>query len=109
MFNGDLPARAKVNQMVNHNGYYCCSVCLFKGRRCDPPCGYHTLYKWEDFIQTQPRQRSQEHINACAQRIDSTNKKIFGIIGVSPISSVISIPQQSVFDYFHLVFEIHFR
>ncbi|CAF4153181.1 unnamed protein product [Rotaria sp. Silwood2] len=109
LFNGDLPARAKVNRMVNHNGFYACSRCLFEGERCLYPCGNHTIYKWEDFVRTAPRQRTQEHINVCAQQIDSVNKNIYGVIGVSPISSIISIPQQSVFDYFHLVFEIHFR
>ncbi|CAF2985812.1 unnamed protein product, partial [Rotaria sp. Silwood2] len=63
LFNGDLPARAKVNRMVNHNGFYACSRCLFEGERCLYPCGNHTIYKWEDFVRTAPRQRTQEHIN----------------------------------------------
>ncbi|CAF1229297.1 unnamed protein product, partial [Rotaria sordida] len=63
LFNGDLPARAKVNRMVNHNGFYACSRCLFEGERCLYPCRNHTIYKWEDFVRTAPRQRTQEHIN----------------------------------------------
>jgi hypothetical protein len=109
LFAGDLPARSKVNQMVNHNGYFCCSKCLFEGSRCSAPCGYHTLYKWKDFIRARPQQRTQAHINMCAQQITPANEKIYGVLGISPLFSLISIPQQSIFDYFHLVFEIHFR
>ncbi|CAF1297369.1 unnamed protein product [Rotaria magnacalcarata] len=109
LFSGDLPARAKVNQLSNHNGYYACSMCLFQGRRCLRPCGYHTLYRWVDFIQAPQKQRTQEHINICSKRLDHVNKNLFGVIGISPISSILSIPQQSTFDYFHLVLEVHFR
>jgi hypothetical protein len=109
LFAGDLPARSKVNQMVNHNGFYACSRCLIEGRRCSDGCGYHTLYKWKDFVQTQPRQRTDAHINKCAQQAALVKDKVYGVVGISPLSSLISIPRQSVFDYFHLVFEIHFR
>ncbi|CAF1371378.1 unnamed protein product [Rotaria sordida] len=48
-------------------------------------------------------------MNLCAQQINSVNKIVFGVVGVSPLASILSIPQQSTFDYFHLVLEIHFR
>ena len=106
---GDLPARAKCNQLVNHNGFYACSRCLFNGSRCPQPCGNHTLYKWIDFIRRPQQERTQKHINICARRISVVNKNVFGVIGISPLSSILSISDQSTFDYFHLVLEIHFQ
>ncbi|CAF1331125.1 unnamed protein product [Adineta steineri] len=109
LFSGDFPARAKCNQLVNHNGYYACKKCLFKGSRCPAPCTKHTLYKWIDFIRRPQQQRTQQHINTCARQISTTNHNVFGVIGQSPLSSILSIPDQSTFDYFHLVLEIHLR
>lgn len=106
---GDFPARAKCNQLVNHNGYYACSRCLFVGSRCPKPCAHHTLYKWIDFIRKPQQQRTQQHINICAQQISVVKKNVFGVIGVSPLSSILSIPDQSTLDYLHLVLEIHFQ
>jgi hypothetical protein len=109
LFTGDFPARSKCNQQVNHNGFFACSRCLFRGSRCAPPCSRHTLYKWEDFVRDPPQQRTQYHINQCALRLNPTDNNIFGILGLSPLSAIISIPDQSTFDYFHLVSEVHFR
>ncbi|CAF3953082.1 unnamed protein product [Rotaria sordida] len=109
LITGDFPARSKCNRLVNHNGFYACSRCLFEGTRCSSPCGNHTLYRWTDFILTPQAQRTQEHMNLCAQQINSVNKIVFGVAGTSPLASILSIPQQSTFDYFHLVLEIHFR
>jgi hypothetical protein len=106
---GDFPARARCNQLVNHNGFYACSRCLFEGSRCPQPCTNHTLYKWTDFTRRPQQQRTQKHINTCAQQVTSVNKNVFGVLGRSPLSSVLSIPDQSTFDYFHLVLEVHFR
>ncbi|CAF1206432.1 unnamed protein product [Rotaria sordida] len=97
LFTGDFPARAKCNQLVSHNGFYACSRCLFDGLRCSKPCGKHTLYKWTDFIQRPQKQRTQQHINTCAQQISAVNTNVFGVIGISPLSSVLSIPDQSTY------------
>lgn len=109
LITGDLPARAKINQLVNHNGFFACSICLFRGIRCRSPCKRHTLYRWSDFINFPQQQRTQEHMNLCAEQINDSNKNVFGVVGISPFASILSIPQQSTFDYFHLVLEIHFR
>ncbi|CAF4427093.1 unnamed protein product [Rotaria sp. Silwood2] len=102
-------SKSKCNRLVNHNGFYACSRCLFQGTRCSSPCGNHTLYRWTDFILTPQAQRTQEHMNLCAQQINFANKIVFGVTGALPLASILSIPQQSTFDYFHLVLEIHFR
>ena len=109
LITGDLPAQAKCNKLVNRNGFYACSRCLFGGVRCSKPCNKHILYKWVDFIRTPQPQRTQEHMISCAQQINHVNKSVFGVLGISPLSSIVSIPHQSTFDYFHLVLEIHFR
>ncbi len=89
LFTGDFPARAKCNQLINHNGYYACSRCLFEGVRCPDPCTNHTLYKWADFIQRPQQQRTQKHINICAQQTTEVNHNVFGVTGISPLSPVL--------------------
>ncbi|CAF1171682.1 unnamed protein product [Adineta steineri] len=106
---GDLPARSKCNALNHHNGFYACSRCLMEGVRCAAPCKYHTLYRWSDFTSSPPPRRTQEHINYCVKQIQSSNEYLFGVTGISPLFSLISVPTQSVFDYFHLVLEIHLR
>ncbi|CAF2017626.1 unnamed protein product, partial [Rotaria magnacalcarata] len=109
LISGDLPARSKFSRLVSHNGFFACSRCLIQGVRCQRPCARHTLYRWSDFIQLQPPERTQEHINECVQQINLSNKILFGVLGRSPLSSLLSIPKQSTFDYFHLILEIHLR
>ncbi|CAF1501219.1 unnamed protein product [Rotaria magnacalcarata] len=109
LISGDLPARSKFSRLVSHNGFFACSRCLIQGVRCQRPRARHTLYRWSDFIQLQPPERTQEHINECVQQINLSNKILFGVLGRSPLSSLLSIPKQSTFDYFHLILEIHLR
>ncbi|CAF4375535.1 unnamed protein product, partial [Rotaria magnacalcarata] len=66
--------------------------CLIQGVRCQRPRARHTLYRWSDFIQLQPPERTQEHINECVQQINLSNKILFGVLGRSPLSSLLSIP-----------------
>ena len=109
LISGDLPARSKCNQLVSHNGYYSCSRCLMKGWRCPRPCGRHTLYRWIDFVHSPPPPRTPEHINECVKRSYVSNENLFGVVGFSPLFSLLSVPKQSTFDYFHLVLEVNFR
>lgn len=109
LMSGDLPARSKCNKLNGHNGYFACSRCLLEGRRCSPPCNRHTVYRWIDFHRHRPVHRTQEHINECADLLRTNGTIHFGVLGSSPLSSIISIPIQSTFDYFHLALEIHLR
>jgi hypothetical protein len=109
LISGDLPARSKCNQLTQHNGYFACSRCLMKGVRCPEPCTYHTLYRWSDFSRSPPQRRTQKHIDECVEQINRSKEASYGVIGVSPLFSLISVPKQSTFDYFHLVLEIHLR
>ncbi|CAF1604822.1 unnamed protein product, partial [Didymodactylos carnosus] len=105
---GDLPARSKCNKLNSHNGFYSCTKCLLKGEKCRH-CN-RMLYKYKDFQKLRVKDRTQEHINACVRLIEKKNNKNykpFGVIAKSALSDVISIPNQSVYDYFHLCLEIH--
>ncbi|CAM4771130.1 unnamed protein product [Rotaria magnacalcarata] len=69
----------------------------------------HTLFPWERFRGDPPKRRTQQHISECIRQIELSTKsdKIFGIISRSPLSTVLSMPDQIPFDYFHLCYEIH--
>ena len=106
---GDMPARSKFNQMIRYNGFYACSCCKFPERRCR--CSKHTVYTWNDFFEKAPRLRTRSNINEhCLNlALNCTPKSRFRVVGDSPLSSIISIPNQSNMDYFYLVLEVHFR
>ena len=130
---GDLPARAKCNSLNSHTGFYACSRCLFRGVRCQEH--RHTLYPWNDFVRDSPALRTKDHIDDCVKIIERSTKsepsvlslflklyekvrltnsfiifseeRPYGVIGRSPLSKIISLPEQSVFDYFHICLKIH--
>ncbi|CAF3701611.1 unnamed protein product [Rotaria sp. Silwood1] len=109
LMSGDLPARAKCNKLNGHNGFFACSRCLLEGRRCASPCKRHTLYRWSDYLPYRHISRTQEHINQYAQQVSGNIRTSYGVLGPSPISSILSIPLQSTLDYFHLALEVHLR
>ncbi|CAF1489142.1 unnamed protein product [Adineta ricciae] len=53
--------------------------------------------------------RTQARINdqSFALSLDRANNSYVGVIGISPLASLISIPKQSNMDYFHLTLEVH--
>ena len=65
----------------------------------------HILYTWSNYSRLEPDLRTQDHIDACALRAELSGKTLHGVHGPSPLSRVISIPDQCVYDYFHLIFE----
>ena len=107
LFVGDLPARSKCSCINSHLGYHACSHCLFSGVRCDKH--KHTLYPWSEFRSQRPRRRTQTHIFQCIKDIEKSRnlKNSYGVISLSPLFTIISIPDQMPFDYFHLCYEIH--
>ncbi|CAF2853088.1 unnamed protein product [Rotaria sp. Silwood2] len=107
LMTGDLPARAKCNKLNSYNGFYACSRCLIEGRRCASPCKQHTLYRWLDYLPCRHLSRTQEHINQCVLLVSGDSRTSYGVLGSSPISSILSIPLQSTLDYFHLALEVH--
>ncbi|CAF3384668.1 unnamed protein product [Rotaria sp. Silwood2] len=101
----DLPGRAKISCLNGHSGFYACGNCLLEGIRCLHH--QHTLYTWLHYSRIEPDLRTQYHIDACALQAELSGKKYYGVHRSSPLSRVLSIPDQCVYDYFHLIFEGH--
>ncbi|CAF4397154.1 unnamed protein product, partial [Rotaria magnacalcarata] len=104
---GDLPARAKINRLNGPTGYFACTRCLFRGVRCEEH--KRTLYSWNEFARDVPSARTKEQIEYCVSNINNNSKteRPFGVISSSPLSKIISIPEQSLPDYFHICSKIH--
>ncbi|CAF3867536.1 unnamed protein product, partial [Rotaria sp. Silwood1] len=104
---GDLPGRSKYSLLSGHTGYFSCTRCLLKGTHCD--IHRHILYSWREYQETRSEPRTQENIDYCVSLIATSKTKIrpFGVLGESPLSTILSIPTQCVFDYFHVCLKIH--
>ena len=109
LFTGDFPTRSKCSQLINHNGYFACSHCLFRGSRYTH---YHAHgirdTNRKVFIRDPRQQRTQSHINHCVHPLNSVEKSVFGIVESTPLSTTVSVPEQAASHYFHLVLEAHF-
>ncbi|CAF3413525.1 unnamed protein product [Rotaria socialis] len=104
---GDFPARSKFNSLSGHAGYFACSRCLINGVRCK--AHQHILYTWLEYRTKCPVERTDENMNISFDLIETSRKTIRpnGAIGKSPLCSILSIPKQSVFDYFHTCLKVH--
>ncbi|CAF1397640.1 unnamed protein product [Rotaria sordida] len=62
------------------------------------------MFSWREYQATRPEPRTEENIEYCVSLIAASKKKIrpFGVLGKSPLSTILSIPTQCVFDYFHI-------
>ncbi|CAF4245594.1 unnamed protein product [Rotaria sp. Silwood2] len=99
---GDLPGRSKYSLLSGHTDYFSCTRCLLEGTHCN--IHRHILYSWHEYQTTCPEPRTQENIDNCVNLIEvsKTNIRSFGVLGKSPLSTILSIPTQCVFDYFHI-------
>ncbi|CAF2041896.1 unnamed protein product [Rotaria magnacalcarata] len=104
---GDFPARSKFNLLSGHAGYFACSRCLINGVRCK--AHQHILYTWLEYRTKCPVERTDENMHISFDLIETSRKTIRpnGVIGKSPLCSILSIPKQSVFDYFHTCLKVH--
>ena len=104
---GDLPARSKYNLLSGHTGYFSCTRCLLEGTHCD--IHRHIFYSWIEYQTTRPEPRTQQNIDYCVSLIEKSKSKIrpYGVLGKSPLSTILSIPTQSVFDYFYICLKVH--
>ncbi|CAF4012972.1 unnamed protein product, partial [Rotaria sordida] len=99
---GDLPGRSKYSLLSGHTGYFSCTRCLLEGTHCN--IHRHIMFSWREYQATRPEPRTEENIEYCVSLIAASKKKIrpFGVLGKSPLSTILSIPTQCVFDYFHI-------
>ncbi|CAF1388883.1 unnamed protein product [Rotaria sordida] len=104
---GDLPGRSKYSLLSGHTGYFSCTRCLLEGTHCN--IHRHIMFSWREYQATRPEPRTEENIEYCVSLIAASKKKIrpFGVLGKSPLSTILSIPTQCVFDYFHVCLKVH--
>ncbi|CAF5038691.1 unnamed protein product, partial [Rotaria magnacalcarata] len=90
---GDFPARSKFNLLSGHAGYFACSRCLINGVRCK--AHQHILYTWLEYRTKCPVERTDENMHISFDLIETSRKTIRpnGVIGKSPLCSILSIPK----------------
>lgn len=98
--------------MMAHNGYYACRICEIEGaydsrnRTCS--------YTWSSFAQTYPAFRTKDRFELCLKEVErleargEKNINVRGVKAISPLNTIIFIPTQAVYDYFHLSLEVSF-
>ncbi|CAF1527713.1 unnamed protein product [Rotaria magnacalcarata] len=105
----DGPGQSKVTEMTSYNGYFACRVCEFRGtyEARDGTCSY----SWSSYIRTRPPFRTKDRFESCLKEVErlktrgSQDINVFGLKGISPLNEIIFIPNQAVYDYFHLSLE----
>lgn len=93
-FIADSPARSKVCNSIQFNGYYGCIKCMHPGTCLNKVILYPNL----DNIKL----RTNENYNLQVEKAIVNNCCFEGIKGSSYISNWITIPDNVIFDYMHL-------
>lgn len=99
----DLPARAKILNMMNFNSYYSCSYCLSKGTAVKNIRGTTSTVR-HLFCEPPAEPRSETTTCDIMQRIEE-NHCLFGIKGISPLVAFehFNIVHSTGIDYLHAV------
>ena len=93
----DLPAKAAVLHAKQYNGEYGCSVCLHPGKRLPNNARVYL-----------PRvhpERTHEQVMAYGVEAERESSCIKGVLGISPLSSVLDLVASIPIDYMHNVLE----
>ena len=97
----DLMAKGPSLNFKLFCGKWGCSVCLHPGRRL-PGRGNRRIYPYSP--NTFPRRNHEDSI--CHSLLAAETKEpVFGIIGPSPIHSILKIPDMLLLDYMHQVLQ----
>lgn len=97
----DLVAKGPSLNFKIFCGRWGCSVCLHPGRRL-PGRGNRRIYPHSSV--TFPRRNHEDSI--CHSLLaEETNQPVFGIMGTSPVHSILKIPDMLLLDYMHQVLE----
>ncbi|CAF3566635.1 unnamed protein product [Rotaria socialis] len=98
LFKADLPCRSLSICTKQHNGYYCCSNCLQRGKTVGGTCVYYS----SDEIQ--PARSHRDYIDAATEAERNQNQiSVFGVHGKSPLLSLFfNVQVNCPFDYMHL-------
>ena len=100
----DLVAKGPSLNFKLFSGKWGCSVCLHPGRRL-PGRGNRRVYPHASTAF--PRRGHADSISH-AQLADETGQAVFGIMGTSPVHSILKIPDMLLLDYMHQVLEGEF-
>lgn len=92
----DLPAKAAVLNAKQFNGKYGSSVCLHPGYRLPNNARIYCPLKY--------RERIHRDVVRKGETAESEGRAIKGIIGISPLSSVLDLVDAVPVDYMHTVF-----
>lgn len=93
----DLPAKAAVLCAKQFNGKYGCSVCLHPGKRLSNNSRVYLPDTYPD--------RTHKQVLADARKAQNINSAVNGIIGMSPLSSILDLVASVPIDYMHAVLE----
>lgn len=94
----DLPAKAAVLNSKQFNGEYGCAVCLHPGKRLPNNARVYlpdTVYS----------ERTHAEVEAAAAKAENTNSSVKGVIGMSPLVSILNLVESFPIDYMHCVLE----
>ena len=97
----DLVAKGPSLNFKLFNGKWGCSVCLHPGRRL-PGRGNRRVYPYSS--NPFPK-RSHKDTILHAHLAEETSQAVFGIIGTSPVHSIVKIPDMLLLDYMHQILE----
>ena len=97
----DLPARAASLKLKQFNGKFGCPVCYHPGRQHDDN---HLIRLYRHRAKKFPLRTATESI-AYADLAEETGSAVMGWKGRSVVLDIIEIPNQTPFDYMHLVLE----
>ena len=97
----DLVAKGPSLNFKLFSGKWGCSVCLHPGRRL-PGHGNRRIYEYKSIVF--PRRNHADSI-CYSQLAEETKQAVFGIMGTSPVHSILKIPDMLLLDYMHQVLE----
>ena len=100
----DLVAKGPSLNFKLFSGKWGCSVCLHPGRRL-PGRGNKRV---QPHASTAFPRRGHADSISHAQLADETGQAVFGIMGTSPVHSILKIPDMLLLDYMHQVLEGEF-
>ncbi len=93
----DLPARASATKFVQFNGYYSCLYCHTQGSYS----AHRQLFLPKDRYHP----RSKASIEKHGKKAEETGKPVYGVKGISSLSSIIDLPEAVPVDYMHAALE----
>jgi hypothetical protein len=92
---GDCPALSLITNFINHNGYFCCWLCLIEGEHINNK----RQYRYDTI-----KLRTKQEYSKLSAKAERTQSNIYGHLGESILSNVLDVkfPDAIVLDYLHV-------